>query len=219
MKQKKVNPELSGYADLVEGLGKIMGSNCEVLLHDLSHPKNSVIACANTGVTGRGLGSPITDFGLLLMKDNSCRDKSGIFNYLGKTEDGRDLRCSVFFIKDKKGDVIGHLCVNVDISAAMSARKFLDEYTQTGGDAGRQTKVCREHFSKELDSVVETSLEYVKSKWGRKLSALTREDKVAAVGELEARGFFLVKGSVDLLAREMGKSKFTLYAYLRESRK
>ena len=219
MKSPKINPKLRGYADLVEGLGKMMGSNCEVLLHDLAHPENSVIACANTGVTGRGPGSPMTDFGLLLMKDKSCKDKSGLFIYPGKTDDGRDLRCGVFFIKDEDGQVIGHLCVNIDISKAAAAREFLEEYTSVDADAGKQPQNCREHFSRELGGVVESSLEYVRAKWGRRLPELTREEKVAAVRELEERGFFLVKGAVELLAREMGKSKFTLYAYLRESRR
>ena len=214
MDAKKINPKLRGYLDLVAALGEILGPDCEVLLHDLSCPESSVIACANTELSGRGLGSPITDFGLSLMKDKSCRGKPGLFNYFGKTEDGRVLRSGVCFIKDEAGEVIGHLCINMDISKAMAAKEFIDGYTRAGAGAG-----ISEHFSKELGGVVETSIEQLKAKWGRDLAKLPRGDKVAAVGELEEKGFFFVKGAIEVLAQEMGKSKFTLYAYLRDSRK
>ena len=37
--------------------------------------------------------------------------------------------------------------------------------------------------------------------------------------ELHDKGFFLLKGSVDILAAEMGNTKFTIYSYIREIQK
>ena len=74
--------------------------------------------------------------------------------------------------------------------------------------------VYKERFSRELDDVVSASLSAAREKHGD-LASLSRRDKLAVIGELDSSGYFLVKGAIERLALEMGKSKFTIYAYLR----
>src|SRR5690606_3464091 len=44
---------------VVELMGKVLGPNVELVLHDLTQPSASVVAIANGHVTARGVGSPI----------------------------------------------------------------------------------------------------------------------------------------------------------------
>ncbi len=49
----KYNPLLEPYKALVPFLAELLGESCEILLHDISQPKHSVIAIANGFHTGR----------------------------------------------------------------------------------------------------------------------------------------------------------------------
>ena len=55
----KYNPLLEPYKALVPFLAELLGESCEILLHDISQPKHSVIAIANGFHTGRKVGSPL----------------------------------------------------------------------------------------------------------------------------------------------------------------
>ncbi|WP_352426209.1 helix-turn-helix transcriptional regulator [Aminomonas paucivorans] len=217
MESQKIHPLLKPYFPLVRGLAAILGKHCEVLLHDVSQPDHSIVACENGHVTGRGVGCPMTDFGLLMLTAEEYRDKDGVFNYLARTQDGRLLKCGVVFLRDGEGRIIGFLCINMDASKYQAAREMLDDLFRVEMEEIRPGAV-RERFSRDLDDLVEETLGEVRIWAGRPLAALSRGEKVEAVRRLQARGFFLLKGAVEVLAREMGKTKYTIYAYLREGR-
>lgn len=214
MNKRKIPTELLSYIDLVKGLGEILGRDCEILLHDVSNPEHSIIACANAQVSGRGVGSPMTDFGLRMLKDPKYQKMTGVYNYQARTGDGRLLKCGVCFIRDAVGRIVGFLCINMDVTKIAAAREALDEFFRADATGEGAEDYC-EHFSKEVGDVVSNSIALVKKEWGGDLSALPRSDKVKVVARLDGMGFFLVKGAMERLSEEMKKSKFTLYAYLR----
>lgn len=214
MNRRRIPPLLAGYINVVKGLGTILGRDCEVLLHDVSHPESSIIACENGHVSGRAVGSPMTDFGLIMLKDPEYQKMNGVYNYLAKTEDGKILKCGVCFIKDDAGKIIGFLCINMDVTKAHAAKELLDEFFKVDTELSMSPDVYKERFSRELDDVVSASLSAAREKHGD-LASLSRRDKLAVIGELDSSGYFLVKGAIERLALEMGKSKFTIYAYLR----
>jgi len=43
----KIHPILKAIIPLAKGISKTFGSNCEVVVHDLSHPKTSIIRKKN----------------------------------------------------------------------------------------------------------------------------------------------------------------------------
>jgi predicted transcriptional regulator YheO len=47
---------------------------------------------------------------------------------------------------------------------------------------------------------------------------MNRSERMQCIEKLEKQGFFNLKGAVQILAREMGKSRYTLYADLRDVR-
>jgi predicted transcriptional regulator YheO len=54
---------------------------------------------------------------------------------------------------------------------------------------------------------------------GRPLRYTTKQEKLEIIQSLEEKGFFRLKRAVDTLCKELGKSRFTIYGYLREIRK
>ena len=51
-----MEPIMKEYCELVGFLGKVLGQDYEIILHDLSNMDHSVIAVANGHVSGRKIG-------------------------------------------------------------------------------------------------------------------------------------------------------------------
>lgn len=234
--QQPINPLLESYLPVVSGMAKIMGRNCEVLLHDTSIPEASVVACYNTHVTGRAVGAPMTLFGRRLMQSEEHSGREGIYNYHAQTEDGRRLKCSVIFLRDKAGKLIGLICVNVDVSGIEQAQRFLDEFLAASGetpaisgnpgtgdivkgDFSGTPQFQREAFYRSQDDVWAHVRQEMRDFIGAPLERLSPPELQRLIAKLEADGFFLIKGSINFLAGELGKSRYTIYGYLRNLRK
>jgi predicted transcriptional regulator YheO len=87
---------LKDYIPLVDFLGHAMGPNCEVVLHDLTDPENSIIAIANGHVSGRKIGGPTTDLVLKIMKEGLDGEKSFIANYNARLKNNGICRSSIW---------------------------------------------------------------------------------------------------------------------------
>ena len=103
---------------LVDSIAETFGKNCEVVLHDLSDPSKSIIKIANGHITGRDVGVPLSDLGLLLFEKVKHDKNSNYFvGYRTKTKKGLDLKSTTVFIRNSRGKVIGSLCINIDITS------------------------------------------------------------------------------------------------------
>ena len=56
------------WKQIAHGLGEIFAPFCEVVLHDLTDPKNAILALHNH-LSGRKIGRPVTELGLARMAD------------------------------------------------------------------------------------------------------------------------------------------------------
>lgn len=231
---KLMNPKLKIMIPVVRGLAKILGKDYEVNLHDVSMPEHSLVMCENGYVTGRTAGGPMTDFGLFMLQSEDYQNKEGIYNYLARNNRGELIKCSAIFIRDEADKIIGFMCINYDISKAAAAQELIEsllhldmdnveQYPETMPEPqikqGKFPVPVREWFAQDLEEVVSDSLAQVKKRVGRPLSFLTKAEKKEVIQELRDKGFFLLKGSVDILAKEMENTKFTIYSYIRDVQK
>ena len=226
---QNMNPKLRILIPVVRGLAKILGKDYEVNLHDVSIPERSLVLCENGYVTGRSEGGPMTDFGLLMLQSEEYQSREGVFNYLAKNNRGELIKCSCIFIRDENDKIIGFLCINYDLKTAVAAQELIEgllrvEMSGAGVEpaeepGARFPEPVRESFAQDIDEVVGDSLAQVKRRIGKPFKYLTKPEKKEVVRELHDKGFFLLKGSVDILAAEMGNTKFTIYSYIREIQK
>ena len=96
----KYNPLLEPYKALVPFLAELLGESCEILLHDISQPKHSVIAIANGFHTGRKVGSPFTDLAIKIMEEKAYVKRDYLANYNGRSKN-KNFVSSTFFIKER----------------------------------------------------------------------------------------------------------------------
>lgn len=208
-----IHPILKSIMPIVEGIAKTFGKNCEVVLHDFNNFQSSIIAIENGHVTGRSLGSPMTEVGLQAIRKGNTNDS--ILNYTGKSTDGRALKSSTMFINDDKGQVIGCLCINFDMSELIVAQNAIQELTQTENKEDlKQSDYLSNSVNDVLSSIVTNTLEEL----GKPVAYMSKDEKVNIVKRLDEQGAFLIKGAIDYVAKVLCVSRYTIYNYLDEIR-
>lgn len=210
MKPAEKEYQLNFVARLSDALGQTLGKFCEIVVHDFSSPENSIIAISNGSLTGRKVGDTLDALGFQLLKNHPASD---LLNYSAKTKGGKELRSSSIFLRDEKGRIFGALCINVDVSSLRKAHEWIQEAL------GTATSTIDERFEHSIDEVLETLIQNAIASVGKQISEMTREDKVAVVAYLEAKGAFLIRYSVERVAELLGMTKYTIYNYLDEIRK
>ena len=203
---------------ITRAFARTIGPRCEVVLHDYrewDRSGSTIVWIENGHVTGRHIGGPTTNLGLEAMRAGYA--SADRFNYLSRAKDGRTLRSTSIYFQNRTGKLIGSLCINVDVDAFVTARAALDallgvEAAPTGDPDETET------FGTDIGEVLDAQIQAALSRTGKPQPSLTREDRVAVVRHLDEKGAFLVKRAADRIARSLGISRVTVYAYLEEAR-
>jgi predicted transcriptional regulator YheO len=193
---------------LTHALAATVGSICEVVLHDFSNPEHSIIAIENGHVTGRKVGDSFGVFGLQVLRD---QPKEDLINYRTTTKDGKLLRSSSLFLRDEDGEMIGAMCVNLDLTQVLKTQKLFEDLTSTPKGA------IDEGFETSVDEALELLIREAIRTTGKEITAMDREDKIQVISYLEKKGAFLIRYSIDRVAQSLNISKFTVYNYLEAS--
>lgn len=212
--------DVHSMAELVPLLRPIMaaiaaavGPHCEVVLHDVSGQDvdHTIAAIENGHVTGRAVSGPSTNLGLEVLRQSEGHDEYG---YRARTRDGRELRCSSVYFRDTQGQLIGILCVNVDITPWQAAHHALERLLEVGAEAPEREEVFASDIADVLDKLIETAIRAT----GKPVALMDRDDKVRVLRFLDAKGAFLIKRAVDRVARRLSVSRVTAYNYLDQIR-
>ena len=95
---------LQHYIKLTEFLGKALGPDYEVALHDLTRKDRSIIAIANNYISGREVGAPLTNMALSSLRDKSYEHTDYHLHYYSINVNGKDLRsCLVISVGRQEG--------------------------------------------------------------------------------------------------------------------
>lgn len=190
-----------------------VGPHCEVVLHDVSgqEVEHTIAAIENGHVTGRAIGGPSTNLGLEFLRRADGHDEYG---YRARTRDGRELHCSSVYFHNTEGQLIGILCINVDITPWQAAHHALGRLLEAGAQAPERDEIFARDITEVLDNLIETAIKAT----GKPVALMDREDKVAVLQYLENKGAFHVKRAVDRVARRLKVSRVTAYNYLDQIR-
>lgn len=205
---------------MVDFYAETLGRNCEVILHDLRQLESSIIAIRNNHISGRQVGGCITGFALELLEKKVYEKKKYIANYIGKTDDTKKtVRASTFFIKNKSNEVIGMLCVNVDITAFVQARSTIDEFINTTNLVAPDDDPVLPEENLDLDpqTLISSRFAHVLAKVGIEPERMTPAEKSAVVADLVELGVFRIKGAVSEISSLLQVSEPTIYRYLKKA--
>ena len=197
--------------EICECIAQQFGDDCEVVLHDLTRDyDNTIVGIWNGHVTGRKVGDGGTDAGLAILRGTA--QPKDQYCYINKTKDGRILRSSSKYFLDEKGNVVGSLCINYDITALIAGQAAMMKLTNSDGKGS-----TGEVFTGNIDELLEVLMKEAVENTGHALDELDKDDKVAVVRYLDNKGVFLIKKSAERVADFLGISRFTVYNYLNEA--
>lgn len=205
--------ELERLKQLARGLSVQFGSNCEVVIHEISErsAESSIVAIENGHVTGRKVGDGPSHV-VLEQLGKPRNDVQDQLCYLTRTPDGKILKSSSIYIRDDDGSIGAIFSINFDISALALAEDTLHSMVQVEPTRRKEPERITLSVSDLLDDLIRQADELI----GKPPALMTREEKCKAVRFLGRNGAMLITRSGDKIATHFGISKYTLYSYLDE---
>ncbi|MCI1821401.1 MAG: PAS domain-containing protein [Megasphaera sp.] len=216
--------KLEPYIPMVDFLSKALGEYYEIVLHDLSNPKHSIIAIANGCLSGRTVGDTASDFVLRTVKYDIEQDTDCVVNYRINNVNGHLFRSSGYYIRNDEGILQGMLCINFNITPFVDLREkltkhiigneFFLENTCKSKNKNNEISNVFQHFQGSMEDVTHMMIEHALAKYSVAPERLSVDERISVVHDLNDTGLFLLKGGVASLAEWLDVSEPTIYRYL-----
>lgn len=190
-------------------LVETFGPDCEVVLHDLTTPQQSVVYVAGS-VTGRQVGQSFDHLvSQVLLSDRLQEDR--VANYYFEAN-GRRIRSSTLLLRDDQGELVGAVCINLDTEPVRRQMEWLQTLLPQPPALPPASVEPPRHVAEVVTSLIDGII------GGREPAQLRREDRLELIRFMEEKGIFLMKGSVEQVAQRLGVTKVTVYSYLDQIR-
>lgn len=228
---------LQHYTILVDFLGKALGPDFEVVLHDLSSKDIAIAAIANGHISGRKVGGPLTDAALRMISSRAYESEDFLSNYKGIAPNGHVLRSSTMFIRDEDRRPIGLLCINFDdwrykelteqLLSVIHPESFLEQHpantqplldrsTPSAAPPKTAATPITENFSMDIPALMQKIFDEATASLETPIDRLNQFERREIVEQLNEQGLFQLKGAVSFVARKFSCSNATIYRYLSE---
>lgn len=203
--------DLDFYKRLASALAQQFGTNCEVVVHDLTgdDPDHTIAVIENGHVTHRKVGDGPSRIVLEALHTDDPAQLSDSAGYLMKTHDGRILKSSTVYIRNEHGGIDGVFSINYDITELLMAERAIDSILNHKVD-----RTVPERIPISVNDLLDDLIEQAAAKIGKPVAMMTKDDKIRAIRFLNNAGAFLVTRSGDKISKYFGISKYTLYSYI-----
>lgn len=209
---------LEALVMIAHGVARHFGKDCEVCIHDLHADdlEHTICYIINGHVTGRKIGDGASKVVLetleLLQKGEHIIDHLG---YRTHTSDGRILKSSTVFLKDKSGSYRFILGINHDMTNLINTQsglsQIINDFDTSEDEIYGQIPL---NVNDLLDNLIEQSVKII----GKTPTIMTKDEKIKAIQFLQNAGAFLITRSGDKVSQFFGISKFTLYSYIDQAK-
>lgn len=215
---------LSQFFKMVKFLGKVLGDDYEIVLHDVRPNHEGILAIANSHVSGRYSGSPLSDMALQVIAQQDYKYQDFICNYKASGDERNLVRSSTFFIKNENQELIGMLCINYDSTKANNLVSGIYNLCNMSGliaeskmqqrRENNQSNISIENglpatLAETIDSVISETIGV-----GVPTDRLSQNEKLLIVSKLNEKGVFLLKGAVTEVAQKLHCSEASVYRYM-----
>ena len=206
---KKRNQEqkalLSQLEQVAQGLSATFAPFCEVVLHDLLDPQQSILVIHNN-LSGRAVGEPTTALGLARIADPQYPQV--VANYANHFADGRQAKSTSIGIKDSTGQYVAALCMNVDLTLFHSLQNALGQFGAV--DTGVAPK---ESLNPAGADALRARIDQFAARMASTPRALRTEERRALLRELKDSGCMDIRRAMETVARHLGVSRAAVYSY------
>jgi predicted transcriptional regulator YheO len=207
---------IESYKATIDGLAAYYGEAFEIVLHDLIDLDHSIIKIANGFHSGRKEGAPITDFALSMLEQITKNNAHGnpvehshpFVTYLSSSKYGKPVKSTTIMIFGEKEKPIGLLCINLYLDSPLTS--LLQHFSLTA-----PAEYVTEHFISNSDELITRALEKVKAEVLTDDTVPPSQKNKEIVTLLYYQGIFKLKDAVQIISRDLGISKNTVYLHIR----
>lgn len=210
--EKENNQIFKSVILIAKGISETLGSNCEVVVHDLSHPKTSIIAIFNNVITERKVGDGIRDLVLNVLRSPDFKEDI-LANYQTIAHKGKVIKSTTILIRDQNNKPIGALCLNFDLSQFYNLKKVVEEFTRINKLCPSEEKVI-EINNADIINVLDYIISQTIQETGIPLDEMSKDERIKIIRFLDEKGVFKVKGATNWVAERLKVSVPTVYSYL-----
>ena len=220
---------LEKYISILDFFAEVCGPEYELVLHDVSCPEASIVAIRNGQISGRSVGSTMSEYAptfiKLIQKRGYVED---MVAHVDHTKDNRILESHTYFIKDEKGELRGMICANHDVTDLIKLHDTLHEKIRTLNELSRDLAerandnptfeaILEKEKHSNLDGLMDVLIEQASSEFSVSPAAMAPDDRIHFVGMLKSRHLFSMKGAVAKVAERLNVSEATVYRYLKKA--
>ena len=195
---------------IADALAETFAPLCEVVVHDLTNPDHTIIRIGNN-LSGRSVGDSATELGLARMGDPTFPDV--IANYSNSFRDGRPAKSTSIGLRDKSGNFVAAICLNMDLSYLRSIGGYLEKLTEI-----KSEPITKENLSGRAHlGLYPKILEFAAAR-NRDPRSLTTQDKRELIAQLAEEGALNFRGAAEQIGAIIGISRSNVYYYLKEEK-
>lgn len=209
MKESQKSAIIHMLIQVGEALCRTVGPQCEVVIHDLADKEHSIVWVMGN-VTGRKVGGCMTSRGLSLVRSGNIQDN---YNYTTRTRDGKTVRASLVFVRDKSGHPIVSTEINFDTSPFVAFRHTLETLADSDEAYG-----FHDAFIDDAPQMLETMLQQAIGLIGKPVPQMSKADRLRVVHLLDEAGAFELRKAIPAVASYLNVTRFTIHNYLNEIR-
>jgi predicted transcriptional regulator YheO len=181
---------------------------CEVVVHDLTNPKHSIVYIGNN-FSGRKVGDPATELGLARSADANYPDV--LANYANSFPDGRQAKSTSIGLRDESGKYVAAICVNVDLSYLRGISHYFEILTRIQPAPG-----VRETLNGQPRQSLETKIFNFSAQRNRDPRSLNSDEKRTLIRHLAQDGDLEIRGAAERIGSLIGLSRSNVYYYLKD---
>lgn len=194
---------LEQIKQVAQGIGETFTPFCEVVVHDLLHPRHAILAIHNN-LSGRAVGDPVTELGLARIADSQYPQI--IANYANRFADGRQAKSTSIGIKDSSGRYIAALCMNVDITLLNSLQNILSQFSNQG-----RGPAVAESLEPSGSKAINAHIDQFAARYATTPVSLKPKERRLLMQELKEAGYMEVRRAIEIVAQCLGVSRATVY--------
>jgi D-arginine utilization repressor len=195
------------YFSIGEAIATLFHPYVEVVLHDLRSER--IVRIWNS-CTGRQVGDPSR---LNRAQDQFAPDQP-IFGPYEKALPSQGRTKSITAgLREPSGELIGFLCINVDVTLIDNVAATLSAFTST------QMKRCEPIYRNDLQQQINYLVRDYSLKVNKPIDHLNRQERINLVSLADQASLFQARNSIMLVAKAMHLSRASVYNLLAEANK
>lgn len=212
-----MNQHIKRFISIADFLGEVLGSNTEIILHDLTNYEKSIVHIINGHISNRKIGGRPTDLILEFIAAESKGDKQFISNYNSKSIEGKLLYSSTYFIRDDENKIVGALGLNSDYHDVKKSLSFLTSLLPNYvDDKVLSLNNIKENLNTDPQELTLNKIDAILNEFDVVPNRMTTDEKTEVIATLSECGIFNIRGSVQEVASKLQMSEPSIYRYIKK---